>query len=112
MRCAPLLALLLAPAALLAESAMPAIGYAGTPADHNGQNCSTCHNSFGAAVQNSSALTVQVSGYNPYIPQTIRIIVPAPQANDYGFQITIREVSDETLSSGTFSPPGSNSTSS
>jgi len=104
--------LLLTPAALLAESAMPAIGYTGAPADHNGQNCSTCHNSFGAAVQNSSALTVQVSDYNPYIPQTIRIIVPAPQANAYGFQITIREVSDETLSSGTFSPPGSNSTSS
>ncbi len=104
--------LFLAAPALFGESKMPAIGYTGAPADHNGQNCSTCHNSFGGAIQNSSALMVDVTDYNPYISQMIRVIAQVPQAVNYGFQITIREVSNETLSSGTFSPPGSNSTTS
>ncbi len=44
-----------------------------------------------------------VSDYVPTEPQTIRIIVQHPQASRWGFQITIREQSDETLSSGVFS---------
>ena len=100
--------MLLAPAALFAESAMPSLGYTGAPADHSGQNCSTCHGSFGAAVQNSSALTVTIGDYNPYLPQMIRIVVEDPMATIFGFQMTIREVSDETQSAGTFAPSSSN----
>ena len=96
--------LLAAPVALLAEGAMPSIGYAGAPTDHNGQNCSTCHNSFGAAVSNSSALTADINSYNPGVQQTIHIMVQNPQAQRWGFQITIRSVSDETQPAGDFSP--------
>ena len=38
---------LLMPAAVLAESITPSIGYTGAPADHNGQNCSACHGEDG-----------------------------------------------------------------
>src|SRR5271166_5627697 len=93
--------LLTAPIALLAESAMPSIGYAGAPADHNGQDCSTCHNSFGAANSDSrGSLTADIVSYNPGVQQTIRIMVQHPQAQRWGFQITIGAVSDETQSAG------------
>jgi uncharacterized protein (TIGR03437 family) len=97
----PLLAL--APALLLAESKIPSLGYTGAPTDHGGQDCSTCHNSFGAANSDpAGSLQVTVADYVPTEPQTIRIIVQHPQASRWGFQITIREQSDETLSSGVF----------
>jgi uncharacterized protein (TIGR03437 family) len=105
-----LTALLLAaaPTVLLAESATPSLGYTGAnavPSDHNGQDCSTCHNSFGAANSDpSGSLKVVMGSYSATIQQTIRITVQHPQATHWGFQITIREVSDETQSSGTFSP--------
>lgn len=100
-----LIALLaVAPPLLLAESKIPSLGYTGAPTDHGGQNCSTCHNSFGAANSDpAGSLQVTVSDYVPTEPQTIRIIVQHPQASRWGFQITIREQSDETLSSGVFS---------
>ena len=108
MSCRLLLTLLfVVPVALLAEGAMPSIGYSGAPTDHNGQNCSTCHNSFGAANSDpSGSLTADISSYNPGIQQTIRIIIQHPQASRWGFQITIRSVSDETQSAGDFSPGG------
>ena len=96
------------PAVVLAESATPSLGYAGAnavPSDHNGQNCSTCHSSFGPAnADPSGSLKVMVSDYLPNTQQTIRIFIQHPEAVTWGFQITIREVSDETQSSGTFSP--------
>ena len=98
--------LLTAPVALFAESATPSLGYTGAPADHNGQDCSTCHNSFGAAVLNTPALTANLTSYNPGVQQTIRIIVQNSQAQRWGFQITIRAVSDETQSAGDFSAGG------
>jgi len=97
-----------APAVLLAESVTPSLGYTGAnavPADHNGQDCSTCHNSFGPANSDpTGSLKVVMSDYSANIQQTIRITVQHPEATHWGFQITIREVSDETQSSGTFSP--------
>ena len=90
------------PVALLAEGAMPSIGYAGAPTDHNGQNCSTCHT--GAPNSDSrGSMTADISSYNPGVQQTIRIILQHPQAQRWGFQITIRPVSDETQSAGDFS---------
>jgi uncharacterized protein (TIGR03437 family) len=92
------------PLCLFAESKTPSLGYTGAPADHGGQNCSTCHNSYGAANSDTTgSLEVSVSDYVPTEVQTIRIIVKHPQASRWGFQITIREQSDETLSSGVFS---------
>src|SRR5579863_906395 len=101
-----LLPLAFAPALLLAESATPSIGYTGAPADHGGKDCSTCHSSFGAANSDpNGSLKVTIADYNPGVQQTIRIVVHHPQASRWGFQITIREQSDETISAGTFSPP-------
>ena len=100
----PLILLAVAPATMLAESVMPSIGYTGAPADHNGQNCSTCHNSFGAAnSDHTGSLTVSISDYNPGVQQMIHIKVEHPLAMRWGFQMTIREESDETLNAGTFS---------
>lgn len=97
-----LLPLVLAPAALLAESARPSLGYTGAPADHNGQNCTSCHT--GSPVNSSSgSVTVNISDYNPSVQQTIHITVQDSLATTWGFQITIRQVSDETQSAGTFS---------
>jgi uncharacterized protein (TIGR03437 family) len=96
------------PAALLAESLTPSLGYAGAPsnapADHNGQNCSTCHSSAGPANSDASgSLTVVVGDYTPGVQQNINIIVQHPQAKRWGFQVTIRQVSDETQSAGSLS---------
>ena len=100
----PLVLFALAPAALLAESAQPSIGYTGAPTDHNGQNCSVCHNTYGAANSDPrGSLTVSVQNYNPGVPQMIVVTINHPTASRWGFQMTIREVSDETLEAGTFS---------
>ncbi|HTS46331.1 MAG TPA: choice-of-anchor V domain-containing protein [Bryobacteraceae bacterium] len=96
------------PAVLLAETATPSLGYTGAnavPSDHNGGNCSTCHSTFGPANSDpSGSVKVTVSDYAPNIQQTIRILIQHPNATQWGFQMTIREVSDETQSAGTFSP--------
>ncbi|HYL35795.1 MAG TPA: choice-of-anchor V domain-containing protein [Bryobacteraceae bacterium] len=97
-----------APAALLAESNTPSLGYAGAPtylpSDHNGQDCSTCHSSLGPANSDTSgSLTVAVSDYIPGVQQTIHIVLQHPQATRFGFQMTIRQVSDPTQSAGDFS---------
>jgi len=99
--------LLIAPAALFGEGAMPSLGFTGAtgaPTDHNGQDCSTCHTSFGPATSNSPALTANITGYNPGVQQTIRIIIQNAQAQRWGFQMTIRSVSDLTQSAGDFTP--------
>jgi uncharacterized protein (TIGR03437 family) len=100
-----LLALLLfMPAVVVAESVTPSIGYTGAPTDHNGANCSTCHTGL-PLNDPSGSLTVTVANYVPSVQQLIHIVVQNPNASRWGFQITIREQSDETLSSGTFSIP-------
>jgi uncharacterized protein (TIGR03437 family) len=94
------------PAAVFAESATPSLGYTGAPTDHGGQDCSVCHNSYGPANSDKTgSLQVTVSNYVPSEQQLIHIVVQNPNASRWGFQITIREQSDETLSSGTFSIP-------
>jgi len=93
----------LAPAVMLAESAMPSIGYTGAPADHNGQNCSVCHSSFGAANSDTQgSVAVSITDYNPGVQQMVHVTVSHPTASRWGFQMTIREVSDETSNAGTF----------
>src|ERR1700722_12105394 len=91
-------------AGLFADSKTPPLGYTGAPTDHGGQNCSTCHT--GKSVNDpSGSLKVTVSDYVPTIQQLIKIVVKNPNASRWGFQITIREQSNETLSSGTFAVP-------
>jgi uncharacterized protein (TIGR03437 family) len=107
MKSSILLALLLfIPAGVFAESVTPSIGYTGAPTDHSGQDCSVCHNTYGPANSDKTgSLQVTVSDYVPTVQQLIHIVVQNPNASRWGFQITIREQSDETLSSGTFSIP-------
>jgi uncharacterized protein (TIGR03437 family) len=95
------------PAAVFAEiGPLVSIGYTGAPTDHGGQDCSTCHNSFGPANSDKTgSLQVTVSDYVPSVQQLIHIVVQNPNASRWGFQITVREQTDETLSSGTFSVP-------
>jgi len=101
-RLLPVILIALAPAVALAESAMPSIGYTGAPADHNGQNCTVCHSSS-AANSGPGSLTVSITNYNPGVQQMIHVTVTNPTATVWGFQMTIREVSDETREAGTFS---------
>ncbi|HEV8040929.1 MAG TPA: choice-of-anchor V domain-containing protein [Bryobacteraceae bacterium] len=103
-RILPAILFALAPAVALAESAMPSIGYTGAPADHNGQNCSVCHSTFGAANSDTrGSVTVSITNYNPGVPQMIHVTVMHPTASRWGFQMTIREVSDESTEAGIFS---------
>jgi uncharacterized protein (TIGR03437 family) len=94
----------LMPAAVFAESATPSIGYTGAPSDHGGQDCSTCHNTFGPANSDKTgSLQVMVSDYSPISQQLIRIIVQHPNAERWGFQVTIRGQSSPGASAGTLS---------
>jgi uncharacterized protein (TIGR03437 family) len=103
-RILPAILFALAPAVVLAESAMPSIGYTGAPADHHGQNCSVCHSTFGAANSDSQgSVTAAITDYNPGVQQMIHVTVSHPTASRWGFQMTIRQVSDETSEAGTFS---------
>ncbi|HTW67476.1 MAG TPA: choice-of-anchor V domain-containing protein [Bryobacteraceae bacterium] len=107
MTCLRLLTLLALPAFLFAESKTPSLGYTGAPTDHGGQSCIMCHNSY-AVNDPAGSLQVIVSDYIPTESQTIRILVQHPQASRWGFQMTIREQSDETLSSGVFTVSDAN----
>ena len=100
-RLASLALLAFLPTAVFAESATPSLGYTGAPTDHGGQNCSTCHT--GNPLNDpSGSLQVTATDYVPSVQQSIRIVVQNPSASRWGFQITIREQSDQTLSSGSF----------
>ncbi len=89
---------------LFAESKTPSLGYTGAPTDHGGQNCISCHT--GNPVNDSSgSLQVTVSDYVPNVQQLIHIVVQNGSASIWGFQITIREQTDQTLSSGAFTIP-------
>jgi uncharacterized protein (TIGR03437 family) len=96
------------PAGVFAESATPSIGYTGAPTDHGGQNCSSCHT--GNPVNDpSGSLQVMVNNYSPTGQQLIRIVIKNANASRWGFQMTIRGQSSESVSAGTFSltePPG------
>lgn len=98
------LVLLLSPFCLVAERATPSLHSAGVPVD-GGQTCSQCHNSAGGANSDlTGSLTVSVGDYTPGLQQLIHVKVQHPRATRYGFQMTIRAVTDETLEAGTMSP--------
>jgi uncharacterized protein (TIGR03437 family) len=87
-----------------AESVTPSIRFTGAPID-GGHDCSSCHNSFGPALSNTSALTTSIGSYNPGVEQIIQVFIQNPTAKLWGFQMTIREVSNQTLSAGVFGQP-------
>jgi uncharacterized protein (TIGR03437 family) len=96
--------LLIFPLSLVAERAMPSLHSAGVPVD-GGQTCSQCHNNLGAANSDlAGSLSVSVGDYTPGLQQLIHVKVQHPRASRYGFQMTIRAVTDETLEAGTMSP--------
>jgi len=100
-RLASLALLAFLPTAVFAESATPSLGYTGAPTDHGGQNCSTCHT--GNPLNDpSGSLQVTATDYVPSVQQSIHVVVQNANASRFGFQITIREQSDPTLSSGSF----------
>lgn len=92
--------LVIFPFSLVAERAMPGLHSAGVPVD-GGQSCSLCHTSVGADLTGS--LTVTASDYTPGLQQLIHVRVQHPRASRFGFQMTIRAVTDETLEAGTMS---------
>jgi len=92
------------PAVVLAESQTPSIGYSGAPTDHGGANCITCHTGL-PLNDPSGSLKVTVTNYVPSVQQLIRIVIQNPNASRWGFQMTIREQSNQTLSAGTFTVP-------
>ncbi|HTC91202.1 MAG TPA: choice-of-anchor V domain-containing protein [Bryobacteraceae bacterium] len=106
-RFASLALLAFLPTAVFAESATPSLGYTGAPTDHGGQNCITCHT--GNPLNDpSGSLQVTATDYVPNVQQSIHVVVQNANASRFGFQITIREQSDQTQSSGSFALAESN----
>lgn len=93
------------PVALFAYSSGLPVKYTGAPAD-GGLDCSSCHNSFGAANSDpKGSITIQTaSTYSPGQTQPIRLTISYPQAMKWGFQLTARSVNDPTVMAGTFTP--------
>ena len=90
------------PLTLFGEGMIPSIRTAGAFSD-GGQNCSSCHSSFGAANSDArGSLTATLTDYNPGVLQMIKVTVQHPMASRWGFQMTVRAVSDETQQAGTF----------
>ena len=107
-RVAPVALLGLLSPMVFAESVTPSLGYTGAPSDHGGQNCITCHT--GLRLNDPAGfLKVTVTDYVPSVQQRISIVIQHPGATRWGFQMTIREQSDESLSAGTFAVVSSTS---
>ena len=67
-----------------------------------GQDCTACHRTAGPPNSGAGRVRIEVSNYNPGISQRVRVTVEDPQATRWGFQVTVRPVSDLTRSVGTF----------
>ena len=91
------------PLALYGFSSGPPINRTGAPVD-GGQNCSACHRTFGPANSGPGRISISAVSYTPGAKQTITITVEDPTAQRWGFQLTARYRSDETVAAGTFHP--------
>ncbi|MBV8820307.1 MAG: hypothetical protein JO022_18245, partial [Acidobacteriaceae bacterium] len=90
------------PLLLHAESQNPHIRFTGAPTD-GGQNCSSCHSTFGAANSDTrGSVSIDITQYNPGVSQMIHVTVSHPTAVGWGFQMTARTVTDETQEAGNF----------
>jgi uncharacterized protein (TIGR03437 family) len=84
---------------LLAESGTATIRTTGAPID-GGQTCASCHSPKAGA--NLGSLSIDPSAYAPGLSQTIHVTITDPGSSRWGFQLTSRLVSDETVEAGTF----------
>lgn len=91
-----------APALLFSESQTPSIRFTGAPTD-GGQTCASCHRAPSGAAAGSITIDVG-STYSPGVAQMIHVTVSDPAASRWGFQLTSRVISDETMEAGTFTP--------
>jgi uncharacterized protein (TIGR03437 family) len=90
------------PAALFGSSAGQDIRRAGVLSDGGG-NCSACHSDNGASNSDPrGSIKIEATTYKPGIPQIIRVTVQHPEAKRWGFELTARQVTDETKQAGTF----------
>jgi uncharacterized protein (TIGR03437 family) len=97
-------ALLSLPCLLFSFPSGPEIRRTGAPID-GGQDCSVCHNSYGAANSDPrGSIQVLVQNYRPGVKQTIRVTVQHPEGRRWGFQLTARQANDESKQAGTFTP--------
>ncbi len=87
------------PVALFAESGTATIRRTGASTD-GGQTCTSCHSPRAGA--NAGSVTIDPSTYTASVPQTIHVRMADPGSARWGFQLTSRLVSDETMEAGTF----------
>jgi uncharacterized protein (TIGR03437 family) len=93
----------LLPIAVFGFSGGPPVPRTGAPSDLGGQNCSGCHQTFGAANSDpAGSVKIETGNYKPGIPQIIKVTVQHPQSVRWGFQLTARPMNDETKMAGTF----------
>ncbi|MEO7652815.1 MAG: choice-of-anchor V domain-containing protein, partial [Bryobacteraceae bacterium] len=87
---------------LLATSTGEPIRRTGAAVD-GGLDCSACHR--GTPVnQGNGRVLVRANSYVPGVRQGITIEITDPVALRWGFQITSRQVNDESKQAGTFTP--------
>jgi uncharacterized protein (TIGR03437 family) len=91
------------PVTLLAYSTGPPIAHTGNI--DGGANCSQCHRDLGTANSDprGSVRVENVTSYVPGVPQNVRITISHPDQSRWGFQLTARFISDNSMA-GTFTP--------
>ncbi len=93
----------LLPIAVFGFSSGPPIPRAGVPGDAGGQNCSSCHRTFGGAnADPAGSVKIEAATYKPGVPQVIKVTVQHPEALRWGFQLTARLKGDDQKMAGTF----------
>lgn len=93
----------LLPIAVFGFSRGPQIPRAGVPGDAGGQNCSSCHSTYGPAnADPAGSVRIEAATYKPGVPQIIKVTVFHPEAQRWGFQLTARLKGDDQKMVGTF----------
>ncbi len=75
---------------------------AGVPGEDGGRTCTACH--FGTPLNSDTRgrLTIEAGDYKPGIRQTIRLILEHPEAQRWGFEVTVRLANNPLQGAGTF----------
>jgi len=97
-------ALLALPMMLEARSAGAPVRRTGAAID-GGQDCTACHRTFSPANSDTRGYArISAVNYTPGKKQTVRVQVYHPEASRWGFQLTARRTSDESVKAGLFTP--------
>ena len=92
------------PIALMGYSTGPPPKRTGAAID-GGLNCTACHRTYAPANSDPrGSVRIDAANYVPGVKQTIKVTVMHPEAARWGFEITARQVSDETKIAGDFTP--------